>query len=292
MNCYACPRACGADRSIGVGFCGVGEEFFVARAALHPWEEPPISGANGSGTVFFAGCNLRCVYCQNREISRGGKGSPMTVEELAAVCLDLQKQGACNLNFVTPTHYAEKLAELLRKIRPELSIPVVYNCGGYEKVETLWRLDGLVDVYLPDCKYYDSDLSARLSGAADYFEVFCNALREMLRQVGGVRYADDGRMTGGVVVRHLVLPGYRKDSIRVLSELAERFGTDAFLLSLMRQYTPEFATDAKDKNLHRRVTTYEYESVLEHAASLGFSGFSQSASSASSIYTPTFTQNQ
>ena len=289
MNaCHACPRECGADRSKQVGFCGVGEEFLVARAALHPWEEPPISGANGSGTVFFAGCNLRCVYCQNREISRGGKGKPMTVEELAAVCLDLQKQGASNINLVTPTHYAEQLPVLLRLLRPDLTIPVVYNCGGYEKSETLRGLCGLVDIYLPDCKYYDPDLAARLSGAADYFPVFVDALREMLRQVGQPVYGSDGRLVHGVIVRHLVLPGYRKDSIRILSELAERFGTDAFLLSLMRQYTPEFATDAKDEHLHRRVTTYEYESVLDHAASLGFSGFSQSADSATPAFTPAF----
>ena len=288
MKCDSCPRACGIDRTVGVGYCGVGKEFLIARAALHPWEEPPISGKNGSGTVFFAGCNLRCVYCQNREISRGGKGTPMTVEELGAVCLNLQKQGAGNLNFVTPTHYAARLPDLLRKIRPELTIPVVYNCGGYEKVETLRGLCGLVDIYLPDCKYYDSGLSARLSGAADYFTVFTDALGEMLRQVGEVRYTEDGRMAKGVLVRHLVLPGCRKDSIRILTELAERFGTNAFLLSLMRQYTPEFATDAKDPNLHRRVTTFEYESVLDHAVKLGFTGFCQSGSSASSDFTPVF----
>ena len=288
MNCYACPRECGVDRTKQVGYCGVGEEFLVARIALHPWEEPPISGQKGSGTVFFAGCNLRCVYCQNREISRGGKGEPMALEALARRCLDLQNEGAANLNFVTPTHYAARLPELLRAIKPELKIPVVYNCGGYEKIETLRELEGLVDIYLPDCKYYDPELSARLSGAADYFPVCAEALGEMLRQTGKPAFAKDGNMTKGVLVRHLVLPGYRKDSIRILTELAERFGTDAFLLSLMRQYTPEFAADAKDENLHRRVTTFEYESVLDHAAKLGFRGFSQSASSASASFTPSF----
>ncbi len=288
MNCYACPRACGADRARGVGYCGVGGEFLVARAALHPWEEPPVSGANGSGTVFFAGCNLRCVYCQNREISRGGAGKQMTAEELAAVFLDLQAQGAANINLVTPTHYAEKLAAVLRAVRPALKIPVVYNCGGYEKVETLRKLQGLVDVYLPDCKYFDAELSARLSGAPDYFEVCSAALGEMLRQVGRPVYGSDGILLRGVIVRHLVLPGYRRDSIRILDELARRFGTEAFLLSLMRQYTPEFAYDAKDSNLHRRVTSFEYESVADEAQKLGFSGFFQTADSATAAYTPRF----
>ncbi len=289
MNgCDICPRGCGVDRTKKVGFCGVGADFIVARASLHPWEEPPIAGKNGSGTVFFGGCNLRCVYCQNREISRGGVGKPMTADELAAVCLDLQEQGAENLNFVTPTHYAAALGKVLQKIRPLLKIPVVYNCGGYEKIGTLRGLDGLVDVYLPDCKYYDGELSGRLSGAPDYFEVFIGALGEMLRQVGKPAYGADGKMTRGVIVRHLVLPGYRHDSIRILDELAERFGTGAFLLSLMRQYTPAFAADADDENLHRKVTTFEYESVLDEARKHGFSGFCQTADAATAAYTPTF----
>lgn len=288
QECRQCPRNCGADREKTVGFCRSPELFSVARTGLHPWEEPAIAGANGAGTVFFSGCNLRCVYCQNRAVSRGGTGRLMDADELADVILGLQSDGAACIDLVTPTHYAEQLVPVLRNVRPKLHIPVVWNCGGYEAVGTLRKLDGLVDVYLPDCKYFDPVLARTLSEAPDYFPVFRDALVEMLRQTGKPIYAADGSLTRGVIVRHLVLPGHRDNSIAVLRALAEAFGTSAFLLSLMSQYTPDFAEDAADPALHRRVTTFEYDSVLDVARELGFEGFSQSRTAADARYTPKF----
>ena len=287
--CRQCPRNCDLDRLRGeIGFCGAPQEFLIARAALHPWEEPFLSGSRGSGTVFFCGCNLQCVFCQNREISRGRIGKSVTSHELTDLMLRLRDAGAHNINLVTPSHYAEQLIPVLEKLKPTLGIPVVYNCGGYEKVETLRRLDGLVDIYLPDFKYYSSALSEKYSGAADYFEVALKALAEMLRQRPKTVFDGEGMLQSGVVVRHLVLPGARSDSIALLKILAERFGKDAFLLSLMSQYTPEFASDCDDPALHRRLTTFEYESVLKTVEALGFEGCIQDRSSASASYTPDF----
>lgn len=288
MQCNQCPRACHADRIDTMGFCGVPWTFRVARASLHRWEEPEISGKNGSGTIFFCGCNLRCVYCQNRDISRSSAGRELSEEELIATMLRLRAAGAHNINLVTPTHYAQPLARLLEQVRPRLSVPVVYNCGGYESVEALRALEGLVDIYLPDFKYCDPTLSLRYSGAADYFEVAMAALAEMLRQTSRPVCGEDGMLLRGTVVRHLVLPGSRADSIAVLRQLAERFGTDAFLLSLMSQYTPDFAMDTPYRPLHRRLTSFEYESVLSEALRLGFSGNFQALSSADARYTPNF----
>lgn len=287
--CNQCPRRCNADRSKTTGFCNVPELFSVARIGLHQWEEPVICGKNGAGTIFFAGCNLRCVFCQNRAISRGKIEKPtMTVEELAAAILDLQEKGAACIDLVTPTHYALQLVPVLRDVRPKLQIPVVYNCGGYESVETLRALEGLVDIYMPDCKYFSDELAASLSRAENYFSVATDALDEMLRQVGDPVDADDGTLARGVIVRHLVLPGHRDDSIKLLRSLAERFGTKRFLLSLMAQYTPDFLEADAPKELARRLTSFEYQSVLDTAADLGFSGFSQAASSATATYTPEF----
>ena len=288
-KCMQCPRRCGVDRAAGqLGYCGVPWEFSVARAALHQWEEPSISGKNGSGTVFFSGCNLRCVFCQNREVSHHALGQTVSADRLAELMLRLRDEGAHNINLVTPTPYSLQLVDVLRAVRPKLGIPIVYNCGGYESVETLRLLDGLVDVYLPDFKYADAALASAYSGAGDYFEVALAALSEMLRQVGPPRFDADGMLLGGVIVRHLVLPSHRKDSIAVLRALAERFGSGAFLLSLMSQYTPDFAMDCPDSALHRRVTTFEYGSVLDEAQNLGFDGYFQSRSSASSAFTPDF----
>ena len=287
--CNVCPRKCGVPRSEQVGFCGVGEEIRVARAALHPWEEPCISGKGGSGTIFFCGCNLRCVFCQNREISHGeNRGKAVDANALANMMLRLRDKGADNINLVTPTHYTEQLLPVLERVRPLLNIPIVYNCGGYESVETLRRLNGLVDVYLPDAKYYSSDLSARYSAAPDYFEVLLSALREMLRQTEKPQLDENGMLVRGVLVRHMVLPACRKDSAALLHALFESFGNDAFLLSLMSQYTPAFAAGSADKNLHRRVTTFEYNAVCAVADALGFEGFTQARTSAEQSYTPNF----
>ena len=288
-ECSACPRRCGVDRNQQPGFCGMPAEIRLAKAALHPWEEPCISGKNGSGALFFCGCNLRCVFCQNRPISQGElTGTPVSPEKLRELMLRLRDEGACSINLVTPTHYAPALAPVLREVRPALGIPVVYNCGGYESVETLRMLEGLIDIYLPDCKYFDAGLSGRYSSAPDYFPVARDALREMLRQTGRPVFSADGTLLRGVMVRHLVLPGCRHDSIRLLEELCGTFGSSAFLLSLMSQYSPEFAPETADANLRRRLTSFEYSSVLNAARQLGFSGYMQMRSASGTAYTPDF----
>ena len=287
--CTQCPRACAVSRETGErGYCGAPAQFLLARAARHPFEEPCISGTRGSGTVFFSGCNLRCVYCQNREISHGLLGREVSAEELEDILLRLCDEGVHNINLVTPTPYARQLVPVLTRVKERLGIPVVYNSSGYESVETLRRLEGLVDVYLPDCKYLDPALALAYSDAPDYPSVAFASLAEMLRQQPSCRLDEDGLLQNGVLVRHLVLPGQRKDSIALLHALAERFGTDAFLLSLMRQYTPEFAKHTPYPDLHRRLTSFEYESVLRTASALGFSGYTQDADSASAVYTPSF----
>ncbi len=291
--CTQCPRKCGVDRSLTAGFCGADDRIRLARAALHPWEEPCISGENGSGTIFFVGCNLRCVYCQNRRISRqGDAGTAVTPEELGSVMLALQREGAANINLVTPTPYAMQLIPVLRSIRPRLRIPVVYNCGGYESVDTLRAMEGLIDVYLPDFKYDSAQLSRLYSGVSDYSSVALDALDEMLRQTGAPVLGEDGLMKKGVLVRHLVLPGCREDSVNVLELLKARFGNQNFLLSLMSQYTPSFSDDSVPKNLRRRVTSFEYGCVLETAERLGFEGYLQERSSAVKDYTPDFDRDR
>ena len=288
-HCEQCPRRCGINRETDLGFCQAPWDFCVARASLHPWEEPSISGTRGSGTIFFVGCNLRCVFCQNREISQAkSSGRILSSAQLKALMLRLRDAGAHNVNLVTPTPYAEQLIPVLREVKPHLGIPVVYNCGGYESVEVLRALDGLVDIYLPDIKYYAPTLAARYSAAEDYFPIAMDALREMIRQTGKPTLDETGLLKSGTVVRHLVLPACREDSIALLSSLADQFGSDAFLLSLMSQYTPEFAISAPYKSLHRRVTSFEYDSVLAHARRLGFEGYFQSRTSATDAYTPDF----
>lgn len=288
-NCTQCPRNCGVDRASGeIGYCGAPWEFLVSRASLHQWEEPSLSGKRGSGTIFFAGCNLRCVFCQNRTISHTPTGKFLDGAALEALMLRLQDAGAHNINLVTPTPYAWQLAEVLEQAKPKLQIPIVYNCGGFECVKALKRLDGLVDVYLPDCKYHASDLAARYSDAPHYFAVATKALSEMLRQVGKPQLDRDGMIQKGLILRHLVLPSHRADSTALLSALASEFGTDAFLLSLMSQYTPEFAQNCPYPALHRRVTSFEYDNVLSHAQALGFEGYFQARRSATADYTPDF----
>lgn len=288
MRCNQCPRKCNIDRSVGVGYCGVGDAFVVARAALHAWEEPPISGKNGSGTVFFGGCNLRCVFCQNYELSHAALGKSMTEEEMIAAMLRLRDEGAHNINLVTPSHYTKQLIPVLQKIKPTLGIPIVWNSSAYESVDVLRALEGLVDIYLPDCKYYSPELSAQYSHASDYFSVAIPAIREMCRQTGRAVFGADGMLLRGTVVRHLVLPGCRKDSIALLGALKDAIPPEQILLSLMCQYTPDFASHCEYKNLHRRLTAFEYQSVLDVAAALGFDGFMQDAASASAAFTPQF----
>lgn len=287
-SCRLCPRACGVDRTRGeVGVCGMPDTLYVSRCAPHLWEEPPISGTRGSGTVFFTGCNLRCVFCQNRTISREGVGSPVSEEELTDKILLLQEQGVHNINLVTPTHYTEQIARLLEKVKPRLHIPVVWNSSGYESVEALRRVDGLVDIYLPDFKYRSSDLSAAYSAAPDYADRATEAVLEMYRQTGKYRERD-GIAEGGMIIRHLVLPGCRADSMAVMRHIAAILPPADIRVSVMRQYTPDFAHDCPHKNLRRRVTEFEYTSVLDEAARLGLEGFSQGKDAADRAFTPDF----
>ena len=289
--CTLCPRACATDRKERLGYCGAPDKILVARAALHMWEEPPISGERGSGTIFFCGCNMGCVFCQNRDISRPKTqvGRAFDAEGLWKIMLALREKGAHNINFVTPTHYADVIADVLRTHKRELGIPVVYNCGGYESVDTLRALDGLVDIYLPDFKYFSPELSKKYSNAPDYAQIATVALDEMLRQQSACVFDENGIMQKGVIVRHLVLPGCRKDSIEVLRKIAEIRNDRDMRISLMRQFTPDFLPEGdKFSSLRRRLTSFEYESVLNVADELGFEGFSQGSSSATADFTPNF----
>lgn len=288
-KCFLCPRKCGVERTLRTGYCGEGDTAVISRAALHMWEEPPISGTRGSGTIFFCGCNLRCVFCQNKTISRGGGArKEVSIDELSDIMLALEAEGAHNINLVTPTHFADKVAAALTKVKHKLNIPVVYNSSGYENISTLRMFEGLVDIYLPDFKYASNELAARYSSAPDYPEVAKAAVGEMFRQTGAFVSDKNGIMQKGLIVRHLVLPACRHDSIAVLDILADTLPTKDIKLSLMSQYTPEFALDCEFKNLHRKLTSFEYNSVLSHAISLGLDGYFQHISSATSSYTPDF----
>mgnify|MGYP002514824786 CR=1 FL=1 len=286
MICNLCPRKCNAERSndAASGFCGCSAEMKVAKIAPHLWEEPCISGTEGSGTVFFSGCTLGCVFCQNREISRGGTGREVTIEHLADIFKRLEGQGVHNLNLVTPTHFTPQILQALELSKP--TVPVVMNCGGYERVETLRQWEGKVQVYLPDLKYFSPELSAKYSAAPDYFAVASKAIMEMHRQQPQLVWKGD-LLKSGLIIRHLVLPGCMKDSLQILDFLDNHLPKDSFLLSLMSQYTP--TENCKQfPEINRRVTTYEYRKVADRAAELGFSGFAQDRRSAKEEYTPPF----
>jgi putative pyruvate formate lyase activating enzyme len=286
-KCDICPRKCGADRTVSAGFCGGGSAVRAAKAYLHMWEEPCISGTNGSGTVFFSGCNLKCCYCQNYNISAENFGQEITTSRLAEIFLELQEQKAHNINLVNPTHYVPWIIEALDMVKHSLHIPVVYNCGGYEAVETLKLLDGYIDIYLPDFKYCSSEIAMKYSNAADYFDVIIKALPEMLRQVGFVCLDDSGIAKKGLIVRHLVLPGCRHDSVDVLHAIADVLPKEQIFLSLMSQYTP-FYKSCEHKEISRRISSFEYNFVADKALSLGFNGYMQEKSSAKEEYTPIF----
>ena len=286
-HCELCPRRCGADRRTQTGRCGAGNTLRAARAALHRWEEPCISGEDperGSGTVFFCGCTLGCVFCQNGVISHGGEGKEITTERLAEVFLALQAQGAYNINLVTPTQYLPWILEALNLCGERLAIPVLYNTGGYERVETLRALEGCVDIYLPDLKYADARLAGQLSGAMDYFPVAADAIREMVRQVGAVRWEGE-KVTRGVIIRHLILPGNVENSLRVLDWIGENFAPGEVLVSLMRQYTPMGGLPAP---FDRRVTDEEYDAVLSWMYLNELEGFTQEAEAADTGFIPDF----
>ncbi len=281
-NCKLCPRQCGVDRTAGErGFCGCPATALVAKAMLHQWEEPVLAGSGGSGAVFFGGCTLGCQYCQNAAISGGPVGKTVDSAELRAVFEDLIAQGAENIDLVTPTHF---LPTIIPALNPKLTVPVVYNCGGYERVETLQRLEGLVDIYLPDMKYADNALAKALSGAGDYFQVAAKAIKEMVRQVGAPQFEGE-RLKKGVVIRHLILPGQVENSLRVLDWIGETFAPGQVLVSLMRQYTPMGGLGAP---FDRPITEEEYQAVLSWMYLNDLQGFTQEEAAANTDYIPDF----
>ena len=289
MKCSLCPRMCNVDREITTGYCGVKKTLRVARAALHFWEEPCISGEEGSGAVFFTGCNLRCVFCQNFQIARAEQGKEITVERLSEIFLELQEQKANNINLVTATHYVPQVVEALKIAKEKgLHIPVVYNCGGYETVETLKLLEGLVDIYLPDFKYVNHDRAKRYSRAEDYPEAAKKALAEMVRQQPEAEFDERGIMKKGVIVRHLMLPGGIKDSKAVVKYLYETYGNQIFI-SLMNQYTP-LPHVADYPEIDRKLKKFEYDRLVDYAISLGVeNGFIQEGETAEESFIPAFT---
>ena len=285
---------CGVDRSLSVGFCGQSEEIRVARAAPHMWEEPCISGTNGSGTVFFCGCTLGCVYCQNSAISRGNTsdcGDAVTVGQLSEIFLRLQKMGVHNINLVTPTMFAPQIAKACDAARADgLALPIVYNTSGYELPSALDIMGDRTDIYMPDFKYLDSELSAKYSRAADYPEHAKASLSHMVKRIGEARFSDDGMMTHGVIVRHLLLPGQLRESKKVLDYLFSEY-QNSICYSIMSQYTPMSTLErGRYPELSRRVTTYEYSKLIDHAAHLGIeNGFIQEGTASSESFIPNFT---
>lgn len=286
-HCHLCPRACGADRTRTRGLCGANDRVEAARASLHLWEEPPLSGTRGAGTVFFSHCSLGCVFCQNRQISRReAAGQALTTDELADVFLSLERRGAHNIDLVTGAHYVPQIIQALERAKARgLTLPIVYNSSGYESMEALRLLDGWIDIYLPDYKYYSSYYAARYSHAPDYRETAVAAIGEMVRQTGAPRYDADGLLTRGTVIRHLMLPGLAGDTAQVLRDIAQRFGETA-LVSLMRQYTPFGMQDWPE--LDRTITDAEYEDACALFRALGLGGFFQQGDSIGESFIPAF----
>ena len=287
-SCDICPRRCGANRRAGQkGWCGAGELARVALVSLHRWEEPCLTGEKGAGTVFFSHCTMKCVFCQNYDVSHGGRGIEVSSERLAGIFLEQQRRGAASLDLVTPTHYVPQIVEALDRAKANgFSLPVVYNCGGYELPETIEALRGSVDVFLPDLKYCDDSLARRYSNAPDYFR-YASASIEKMFEIAGPFVMKDGLMTRGVLVRHLILPGYSRDSLRLLDYLWNTFGSD-ICVSLMNQFTP-MPQAACCPELNRRLTTYEYGKVLDHAEKLGMENcFIQRGRTAMEKFIPVF----
>ena len=281
-HCSLCPRECGVDRVAGErGFCRCPDTARVAKTRLHAWEEPALAGSGGSGAIFFSGCTLGCKYCQNAAISGGPVGQPVDPAGLRAMMEDLIARGAENIDLVTPTHY---LPTILPALESPLPVPVVYNCGGYERLEAIRALAGKVDIYLPDLKYADDGLASALSGAADYFSVATAAIREMVAQVGSPQW-EGQRLKKGVIIRHLILPGHIENSLKVLDWIGDHFATGQVLVSLMRQYTPMGALPAP---LDRPVSDEEYEAVLSWMYLNNIHGFVQEKSAACQAFIPDF----
>lgn len=288
QSCDLCPRRCGANRAAGInGFCGAGRLVRIALVSLHRWEEPCLTGENGAGTVFFSYCNMKCIFCQNFDISHEGKGIDVTADRLAEIFLEQQRRGAASLDLVTPTHYVPQIIAALDAAKKQgFSLPVVYNCGGYELPETIEALRGYVDIFLPDLKYCDDCLAVRYSNAPDYFRYACASIEKMYELTGPFKM-DGKRMVSGVLVRHLVLPGQYRDSVKILDYLKNTFGGGIYL-SLMNQYTP-MPQAACFPEISRRLTTYEYEKVLDHAEKIGLTNcYIQYGRTASEKFIPKF----
>ena len=286
-KCTLCPRNRGINRYKKVGVCGASQNIKVAHYSLHEWEEPVISGTNGSGTIFFSHCNLKCIFCQNKRISTLGYGKEITGERFSEICLELQKMGAHNINLVTPTHYVPQIVTELKKIKnKDLKIPVVYNTSSYENVETIKLLDNIVDIYLADLKYYDNSLGEKYSHCSNYFEVATNAIDEMYKQVGKCVIKND-LMTRGLIVRVLILPGHADDAIKIIEYLYNKYG-DNIWISIMNQFTPCNLIFEYD-NLNREITDDEYNMVVHYACDLGVvNAFIQTGGTASESFIPKF----
>lgn len=292
-NCTICPRKCGVDRTNGaLGFCRQPATFTLARAALHFWEEPCLSGTSGSGAIFFSGCNMQCVFCQNHEIALSNHGKSISAERFVQICFELQEKGANNINLVTPTHFVPLIIPALQQAKRQgLALPIVYNSSGYESVDTLRCLEGLVDIYLPDLKYCNSDLSATLSKAPDYFQVATKAIQEMVRQVGTPKIDErTGLMQSGVIVRHLCLPEQSKDTKKILRYLYTTYGNQIYL-SIMNQYTPmpQIKNVTELSYLHHPVSDAQYEKIIQFAIALGIeNAFIQEGETQSDSFVPDF----
>ena len=289
MNlCNLCPRKCNVDRSKENGVCGATDKMKIARAALHYWEEPCISGEEGSGTIFFTYCNLKCIFCQNYQISKNHIGQEITIEEFADICLKLQSQKARNINLVTPTHFVPLIIEGLKLAKEKgLKIPIVYNTSGYETIETIKMLDGLIDIYLPDLKYMDDSLAIKYSHAPNYFEYAKNAILEMVKQVGKPIFDKNGIMKKGVIVRHLVLPHHQEDSKNIIKYLYETYQDDIYI-SIMNQYTPVRKFE-RYQNLNEKVTEEIYQEIIDYALDIGIkNAFIQEGEIQSESFIPEF----
>lgn len=287
--CSQCPRKCNINRTVKTGFCGIPDRLKVARACLHKWEEPCISGTNGSGTVFFSGCNLKCIFCQNYDISQNNYGKEISVHRLKEIFTELIDKGAHNINLVNPSHYTKPVRQALlgSKEQGKLTVPVVYNTNGYELTETIKSMKGLVDVYLPDIKYFSGKISLKYSRAQDYPEVCKKAVMEMYDQVGSPVINEEGLIQKGLIIRHLILPGHTKDSINVLNWISENLPKSVYI-SLMSQYTP-FYRAGEYPEINRPITRFEYEKVVNHLYKLGLeSGYVQERQSADIQYIPDF----
>jgi putative pyruvate formate lyase activating enzyme len=290
-SCTLCPRECHANRTaMQLGYCRMPQELRVARAALHMWEEPCISGEEGSGTVFFSGCSMGCVYCQNHNIARGLAGKSITVERLSEIFMELQEQKANNINLVTPTHYVPQIIAAIQGAREMgLKLPIVYNSSGYEKAETLKLLEGFIDIYLPDLKYMAQEPARRYSNCGDYFTYAALAVEEMVRQTGQAEFDQEGRMKKGVIVRHLTLPGYLEDSKNIIEYLYRTYG-DRIFISILNQYTP--MPDLENyPEINRKITDDEYEELVDYAIELGVeNGYIQEGETASESFIPEFNE--